>query len=313
MSFARWKMPLMGATPDTLMMPVSSCSSFAVEPLKWIHFIHKHSLQPGDLEPGVHAWDEAVAFYSGSQMSPPEARGNLLFDLADNRCTGFNTCGGRGKESEGISHVNHEIFRHFLDGQGKIRRKECDGARLAKEKIVNFMKAPLIQGTIRYAHIIRGEYELGFYDEKHGAEGAAFASAVLPMVHACSPQDAGIILDNMKPRENPEVDFKAVKAAFERNYACMGVKCGQIGGVYDDVLKQYKEDASPCGETFSGLSDQQKQLTLALVFSFAGIVLVGIVVVIVGRLSERRIEEKQLKTSVVEDPETAVPEGSELT
>jgi hypothetical protein len=169
------------------------------------------------------------------------------------------------------------------------------------------MKVPLIQGTIRHAHIIRSESELGKYDEKRGAEGAAFASTVLPMVHACSPKDAMIIRDNMKPRANPEVDFKAVKAAFERNYACMGVTCGRIGGVYDDVLKQYKEDASPCG-AFTGLSDKQQQLAMALGFSFAGIVVVGIVVVIVGRHSEKRIKENQVEASVVEDPQITVPE-----
>ena len=52
-----------------------------------------------------------------------------------------------------------------------------------------------------------------------------------------------------------DADFKAVKSAFERNYACMGVRCGDVGGLWDDVNGGYMKDAAPCSSASSlGLS-----------------------------------------------------------
>merc|ERR1712194_589553 len=88
---------------------------------------------------------------------------------------------------------------------------------------------PLIQGTLRYAHKI----EKKDTEEKGQAEGATFASGVLPHVHAQGAKGgaaAQIIYDNMKVSNNPQTDFSAVKEAFESVYAEMGIDCELIGG-----------------------------------------------------------------------------------
>jgi hypothetical protein len=234
----------------------------------------------------------------------------LLFELADKRCTGFKTCGKTGKDTEGTSWVNNEIFRHFIHGQRKLALKDCGEVRKTKERIATLMTVPLIQGTIRYAHIIAGD---STYEEKHGSEGAIFAMSVLPMVHACNPDDAQIIYENMKVSSNPSVDFKEVKTAFERNYRCMNIKCSEVGGVYDDLLKQYKTDAHPCGfnNLASGLTAEQKQLAMILGFSFAGIFVLAIIVVVASSVSERSIQaQSELQ---IDDPEVTMTEGAVMT
>ena len=42
------------------------------------------------------------------------------------------------------------------------------------------------------------------------------------------------------------MDFAAVKKAFERNYACMEVRCEDIGGLWFAASEDYYEGAEPC-------------------------------------------------------------------
>lgn len=194
----------------------------------------------------VKAWDEAVAFYTGSlELQDGSGTGFLLHALADKRCTNFNTCGDLAESLQGTSHVNIEILRNFDEGLGKINQGECSAARTNKESIEQLMTIPLVQGAIRYAYIRSTEISPG---EQAEAEGATFAAAVLPVVHACDEDDAAIIYDNMRVGSGTP-DFKAVKEAFERNYACMNIRCGDVGGVYDSANSQYYEGAEPCGSS----------------------------------------------------------------
>jgi hypothetical protein len=134
----------------------------------------------------------------------------------------------------------------------------CQAARTTKNKIAKLMAVPLVQGVIRYAFIIGQE---GSVDPDDIGEGAAFAAAVLPIVHHCSSADARIIYNNMRVR-NPNVSFAAVKSALERNYECMGITCEDVGGYYDAANEEYFPLAAPCGTTtpvfcFSGDSEVQ--------------------------------------------------------
>merc|ERR1719407_215875 len=93
---------------------------------------------------------------------------------------------------------------------------------------------------MRYARYIA----VGDIDGDALVEAAVFAASVLPMVHACSAADAKIIDDHTKlgqDRGTPPADGKAtkpaqfteVKAAFERNYACLGITCADVGALED--------------------------------------------------------------------------------
>ena len=60
----------------------------------------------------VHAWDEGVAFYTGSLEGTAyggSGDGKLLYRLAEKRCANFGTCSTEHPTS-GTSQVNTELF-----------------------------------------------------------------------------------------------------------------------------------------------------------------------------------------------------------
>mmetsp|Transcript_16822 Transcript_16822/g.27930 ORF Transcript_16822/g.27930 Transcript_16822/m.27930 type:complete len:557 (-) Transcript_16822:69-1739(-) len=222
----------------------------------------------------VHAWDEAVAFYAGSLEGPSgSSDGNLLYRLADKRCTNFKTCGEDENQASGTSKMNIEIMRLFNIGQNDLLGGQCGEARKQKEAIEKLMAVPLVQGTLRYAFI--RDYQKGTSSDKEEAEGAVFAASVLPIVHACDAEDAQFIYDNMRAGfGNP--DFKGVKAAFERNYECMGMTCSNVGGLLVKGTDNYQSHAEPCSD-----SEKSGNKTAAILGGTLGAlcaILIGVIV-----------------------------------
>ncbi|KAL3903662.1 MAG: hypothetical protein SGILL_010361 [Bacillariaceae sp.] len=156
------------------------------------------------------------------------------------------------------------------------------------------MTVPLIQGTLRYAHLLATEEE---YWEPYGANGAAFASAVLPLVHSCDPAGAQLIHDNLRAQNLPQVDFFAVKRALERNYPCMQVSCHQIGGIYNPFGDGYLDNAEPCTEIFGqvtvDLDDNSKAMGIGLAIAIITLFVLGIVVCCIRRAAEKRLKLKK--------------------
>jgi len=206
----------------------------------------------------VHAWDEGVGFYVGSIMAPDDitgaqissldTKGKLAYTLANKRCKNFKTCGPDGNELYGEANANVKLMSLFNAGQHKLLVGKCADVVPIKDKIVSQMTVPLIQGTLRYA------YKMAALSggAKERAEGAVFAAAVLPQVHACNAASAKTIHDNMNVN-GAAVDFNAVKAAFEGCYAQMGVKCSEVGGLWNSGISAYYNDngfnAAPCADS----------------------------------------------------------------
>lgn len=215
----------------------------------------------------VHAWDEGVAFYSGSKEGGLGAgSGKLLHQLADKRCTNFGTCLDDGVSSK----VNKELFDLFNVGQGQLLTGKCEEARETTAKITKLMYIPLIQGTLRYA------YKMEFLQggEKEGAEGAVFAAAVLPRVYAADEDAADTIYSSMKVGAS-STSFKDVKKAFEGVYKDIGVSCDDIGGLLDPEGNYY-DGAAPCK---SGGSKKSSVIgaVLGSIAAVAAIVAVGFI------------------------------------
>ena len=193
----------------------------------------------------VKAWDEGVAFYSGSLAQKVDTGdGYLLFSLANKRGLNFGT------HTDGMSWVNTEIFENFHEGAKHLAERDCKKAEKKAERIIALMQVPLIQGTMRYAHklSVYGSVEQDDADtiEKHNAEGATFAAAILPMLNKCNPKDAATVYEHMKVGKL-KADYPAVRKAFENNYDCLGITCEDIGGVLNDDSKYFLEKAGPCG------------------------------------------------------------------
>merc|ERR1719460_3493090 len=198
----------------------------------------------------VHAWDEGVAFYTGSlEGAAPggnSAAGKLAYRLAEKRCANFGTCTGTG----GISQVNHELFKAgglFAQGRDLLLAGDCAAVRPVVNDIVSIMTVPLVQGTLRYAwktgQIDAADNKLADQSAKNSAEGSTFAAAVLPLVHACDVAAAKVVSDNMKFgaavydkttgnfASGTKPDTAAVKAALESTYSCLGISCASVGSL----------------------------------------------------------------------------------
>jgi len=204
----------------------------------------KLSCQDCDDDP-VHAWDKAVATYTGS-LQKAEFAGEqalLLYSFADQMCLVFNTCGPRGGTTMGTSKVNTDIFELFAKGQYDLQSGQCSLMRDTVDRIIDLMAIPLIQSVLYYSYqvdqnrLIRGEEEM--------AAGAAVAHALLPRIAACNMVDAWKVYDNLSVgSKNP--DFYSVKKALENSYECMNTKCSDVGGVWAPGIKDYHQGAEPC-------------------------------------------------------------------
>merc|ERR1711871_1588248 len=191
----------------------------------------------------VHAWDEAVAFYSGSlEGHDGSGSGKLLYALADKRCANFGTCQSGTKNSK----VNAAIIEQFKLGKTKLDEGKCADLRPITNRIVELMSIPLVQGSLRYAYKVG---KLGEGD-KARAEGAAFSAAILGRVAKCDAAAAKVISDDMKIDAAKAMGsgFVAVKKAFESTYKCMGMTCEDVGGLLETGTK-YFPDADPCKDT----------------------------------------------------------------
>jgi hypothetical protein len=195
---------------------------------------------------GVHAWDEGVAFYTGTlEGTEPGGTGSgkMLYRLAEKRCENFGTCVKSGDVT--MSAVNKRLFEIWPLARDELSKGNCAPVKDYKTETISLMSVPLIQGALRYA------YKVGVLNdgEKAKAEGAIFASAILGMVHECDSASAATIYKNMKIQciveNNCMADgFPAVKAAFEKVYTCLGITCEHIGALQENGV--VKEGAESC-------------------------------------------------------------------
>ena len=147
----------------------------------------------------------------------------------------------------GRSKINYDIFDLFALGNCLLLNGNCRAARGTTELITAKMYLPMIQGTLHYAY----DVDMLYGGEREAANGAVFAAAVLPRIHAASPDAAKTIYDNMKV-DAPSTDFRAVKAAFESVYPRLGITCDDVGGLWNKAEKKYYPGMEPC------ITDQTK-------------------------------------------------------
>lgn len=193
----------------------------------------------------VHAWDEAVAYYTGSTQKTTifGTSGYLLYTLAQKRCANFGTCIREGTQT-GMAKVNSEIFRNFIAGKQNLQLGNCAVVEKNVKRITQLMAVPLIQGTLRYAY---AQDKQNDSREKSQAEGATFAAAVLPLIADCSPTDAKTIYDHMSVGHTTKTNFAAVKKAFENTYICLGITCDDVGGLVEIGNNGFLPGAEACG------------------------------------------------------------------
>jgi len=215
----------------------------------------------------VHAWDEAVAFYTGSLEGVSQGGNNgldscedgdceLQFMLADKRCMNFGTCTADydGNDFAGYSKVNSDIFALFTDGRdqilGAIHTLECPETDDTMNEIVGLMLVPFIQGVQRYLYKTSVP---AIPTAKEAGELFAFASAVLPFINIVDTEAAEMLYNRAWLLDYMTDDWKDIKYAVEDTYPLLGVgagvgtvTCAMVGELTDSgiVLSEQCTDAS---------------------------------------------------------------------
>jgi len=232
----------------------------------WMYFIHKLNVAVKACDNGkidVASWEHALALYTGSlernkdktsDFSNRKGTGRMLHAMADSLCIKFKTCKGEDGTS-GPSMVSSAIFQHFGHGKQHLKAKECAAADEVKNLMEGVMVIPLLQGlqfhTYQQSHYLIGKNITVAQREEGEAKSAAYAAAILPLLHACSPKDAEKLHDILKVGSSYSFDstmFGLVKTTLERHYSCMGVTCQDVGVLYNPLNKKYFEGVAPCLE-----------------------------------------------------------------
>jgi hypothetical protein len=196
----------------------------------WMYVVHEMVDAVGDCkganikdnDKGVHAWDEAWAFYAGSLGG---AGGASVYALAEKRCVNFGTC------EKGTAGVNIQLLDLFTQGKELLEKGKCADADALIQPIVAQMTVPLVQGALRYAY--RADPTVGSSGAKDRAEGWAFVAAVLPQIANVDAKAAATIRSNMEFGSTAYLadGYKAMFSAFQSVYEGLGITCEEVGGL----------------------------------------------------------------------------------
>jgi len=220
----------------------------------------------------VHAWDEAVAFYTGSLEGVSQggingldsgSDGELQFMLADKRCMNFHTCTADydGIDEVGYSRVNRDIFSLFTDGRDQIlganHTHECPDTLDTMNEISGLMLIPFIQGVQRYLYKTAVS---DTPDAKQAGELFAFASAVLPFIDLVDHEAAEMLYNRAWGLDYDTHSWEAIKYAIEDTYPMLGVgagvgvvTCAQVGELIDNDNVLSKACVDPSESTSTSL------------------------------------------------------------
>lgn len=199
----------------------------------WMWVVHQMELSFKQCKQGkrwlsVRSLDYAVADYMGSQIvASEENTGYVLHTLAVKRCSQFGTCA----TTLGVtrSTVNNKIYYNFRQGKKAIQSGQCAKLNWNKNRIIQLMYVPLIQGCIRY--IVKTKMDTGEKKQKSHGESWAFCGAFLPKLDKCSKSAAMVIRNNLGPKiANPmRASYSFVINQVYNNFKCMGIKCSDFG------------------------------------------------------------------------------------
>lgn len=266
----------------------------------------------------VHAWDEAVAFYVGSLGKDGDtlggSSGNLLYALADKRCQNYGTCDPASID-KATAKVNSALLVEFNKGKSLLDESKCTAVIPIKDRIVELMSIPLLQGALRYASkvAIANGKSAGSASPKEVAEGYIFAQSILPRIGRCSSEDAAIIASNqgLYTSDKAMVDgFEKVREAYERNYDCLGVTCDDIGGLLTSDKSDYIDSFSPCTTPATQTTEVLPVYAKALIAVIAVALGAAVIAAAVLMAQKHKLQNKYKKLSVQsEDAEVNVALG----
>jgi hypothetical protein len=182
-----------------------------------------------ELDAAKFAWDKAVALYVGSITGlvaggQNDGNGNLLYSLANEVCSEFNTC-----EASGEAEANRRLLFHFAGGREAIAQQQCEQlTRQIEKEIFPTLVIPLIQGTLKFAM----DYENTSIREADSVGTAhMIAKAVIPLINPVNATSASTLDQEFGSfrTTSPGTADAAIFEAFA--YALRGLKmsCEDLG------------------------------------------------------------------------------------
>jgi hypothetical protein len=173
-------------------------------------------------------FEVGVAFTLGDQVN--RESGDLILVTTTNGnilCRTFKTCGPSNNELDGTSNVNLKLIELFNRFKKETNTTNCEATAPTLVPIIqnisNTMKVPMIQFLLYLLDVISNVDipSIRFQTSAHLA-------GLVPYVYACNVEDAALIYNQVNNGTGGTV-FISVKAALERNYKCMGIKCTDVG------------------------------------------------------------------------------------
>lgn len=254
------------------------------------------------------AWDEGLAFYTGSIVGPKAANiGVMLHALAQKRCGSFGLCSGDG-ENEPTASTNAEAVRAFKDGLEAVLSGDCDRVMIELFSIRKQMQIALIQGMLQYAY--KSDVRVPSDNRpKAMAEAWAFSAGVLPMMAAASASAGQTIKSNMEYKTGvDQIVPNGYEELFEAVYEVlplMCITCEEVGvnafvtSAGDKPECVTNADVVEAGCLSVGLdnvADDDSDVNLAIVISVIGLCLVLMVLTgfCVHRVWKRAVAEEEL-------------------
>lgn len=241
--------------------------------------------QPTCDDTPIRLWDKAAALYAGSlegESGSSGGDGMFLFNLADEMCSRFQSCGTQADLRFGTSYVNNMAIEDFMKAQIHILKRECGPAKQYMQGIVKLMAVPLVQATLYTTYErIYGQVKTEQDAVSLLVQGTSFVATILPLVHDCNPSDAQFLYESLlfernEQNETTVPDYTQVKQALERNYQCMGISCRAVGGI--SMGREYFPYAEPCqDDAFRPRSD--RKVHIGYVAGLTGGVLVVLVLI----------------------------------
>jgi hypothetical protein len=173
-------------------------------------------------EGAVHNWDEAWAFYYGSEP------GCAPYGTANSRAGNFATTGADGETAQ----ANEAILAAMVAGRDALVASDADGAVTAAAEVNRNLVVTYSQAAVRYATIIEGDLDAGDADQAaaHQAEGLAFWRVIEAVVVAegADGDTVNAIFDlGSEPGANGFGE--EVRVALEPAWEALGITADDIG------------------------------------------------------------------------------------
>ncbi len=194
----------------------------------------KSGIQAQSLQ-AVATWDIAAALMIGSMKrekdyaAANQSDGYLLFSLAEDLCSDFNTCGQGSSEAKS----NMKILDALYSGSFELEQNSCSSVESVAARIEGQLLVPLIQGTLRAAYD-NSQPEFDHENDVSFASGYVYSRAILPYIHSNDNREEGIIANNL----NFQFTEKPVKDGYPRVFESVAkvlteldvkISCSDIG------------------------------------------------------------------------------------